>query len=68
MPLDWMKPQEVPNMGMVYLSKCRLFMIIHTGDKSFKLSYSGPPYEILGKHPSLKAAKKAAEIKRALCG
>jgi len=62
--LEWSKPQEIRHMGLVYVSKCRLFMIVHnTESKDYKLSYSGPPYEILGKHPSLKDAKKVAEAR-----
>ena len=53
---------------MIYVSKCRLFMISHTGAKDYKLSYSGPPYEIVGEFPSLRGAKEAANDLKALRG
>lgn len=70
MQLYWLRPEEVSNLGMVYVTRCRTFMIVRApATDEYKLSYWGmQKFTHVGCFPQLKAAKRAAEDHQDLCG
>jgi hypothetical protein len=68
--VEWLKPEEVGHLGLVYISKCRSFMIIRRSATKYHLSYVNSKHERanLGEFPQLRDAKEAAETKKALSG
>jgi hypothetical protein len=71
MTLEWLKPEEVGHMGLVYVSRCRAFMIVRSTPTTYRLFFYKSPISdssFLGDFPNLRDAKDAAETQRALCG
>lgn len=71
MALQWTKPEEVRGMGLVYVSKCRQFMIVREGSLKYKLSYlttTRHEKSHVGEFEQLHDAKDAAEDRKALFG
>lgn len=60
--LAWGKAQDIGNVGLVYISKCRRFMIVRRADKNYTLSYwtAQSKHTRVGDYLGLTKAKAAA--------
>lgn len=67
--LSWSAPEPVSGLGLVYVSKCKQYMIVRRHNADYRLSCLGAQgREQLGSFTQLRSARAEAEKRKSLCG